>query len=188
MPPVASALLAVVTRLFRSRTSLCLEHLALRHQLAVYQQTVHRPWLRPIDCLFWVWLSRLWSGWQRALAFVQPETVLAWQQKRFRDHWRRLSQQGKPGRPDIAKEVRELIRDMWRANPTWGAPRIVGELQIVGELRKLGIDVAKSTVEKYRPQVRKPPSPTMKTTVTARGQTVVPAKIRKDHQISAQTQ
>jgi bifunctional DNA-binding transcriptional regulator/antitoxin component of YhaV-PrlF toxin-antitoxin module len=28
----------------------------------------------------------------------------------------------------------------------------------------------------------------MKTTVTARGQTVVPAKIRRDHQISAQTQ
>jgi bifunctional DNA-binding transcriptional regulator/antitoxin component of YhaV-PrlF toxin-antitoxin module len=28
----------------------------------------------------------------------------------------------------------------------------------------------------------------MKTTVTARGQTVVPAKIRKDHQIGSQTQ
>ena len=61
-------------------------------------------------------------------------------------------------------------------------------LEEMGELRKLGIDVAKSTVEKYRPQVRKPPSPTMKTTVTARGQTVEPAKIRKDHQISAQAQ
>jgi hypothetical protein len=43
---------------------------------------------------------------------------------------------------------------MWRSNPTWGSPRIVGEL------RKLGIIVAKSTVEKYRPRDRKPPSPT----------------------------
>jgi transposase InsO family protein len=43
---------------------------------------------------------------------------------------------------------------MWRANPTWGSPRIMGEL------RKLGIDVAKSTVEKYRPRPHKPPSPT----------------------------
>ena len=112
--------------------------------------------LRPSDRLFWVWLSRLWSGWQQVLTFVQPRTVIAWQQKRFRDHWRRLSRSGKPGRPAIATEVHELIQDMWQSNPTWGSPRIVGEL------RKLGIDVAKSTVEKYRPKVRKPSSPTWK--------------------------
>jgi hypothetical protein len=62
------------------------------------------------------------------LAFIQPRTVIAWQRKRFRTHWWRLSQQGKPGRPPIAKEVRMLIQDMWRSNPTWGSPRIVGEL------------------------------------------------------------
>jgi putative transposase len=82
--------------------------------------------------------------------------VIAWQKKRFRDYWRHLSQSGTPGRPAIAKEVRDLIQDMWRSNPIWGSPRIVGEL------RKLGINVAKSTVEKYRPRVRKPPSPTWK--------------------------
>jgi putative transposase len=69
----------------------------------------------------------------------------------------RLSQRGTPGRPALAKEVRDLIRQMWQANPTWGSPRIVGELQ------KLGIEVAKSTVEKYRPRPKKPPSPTWKT-------------------------
>jgi putative transposase len=157
MPPVVSALLAFVAALFQSHASLCLEHLALRHQLAVYRQTVHRPRLRPTDRLFWVWLSRLWTGWQAALTFVQPRTILAWQQQRFRDHWRGLSQQRTPGRPAIAKEVRQLIRDMWQANPTWGAPRIVGEL------RKLGIEVAKSTVEAYRVRHQKPPSPTWKT-------------------------
>ena len=60
--PVFSALLAV--GLFRSRASLCLEHLALRHQFAVYQQTIHRPRLRATDRLCWAWLSRLWSGWR----------------------------------------------------------------------------------------------------------------------------
>jgi hypothetical protein len=45
---------------------------------------------------------------------------------------------------------------MWRSNPTWGAPRIVGEL------RKLGINVAKSTVETYRPRPCKLSSPTWK--------------------------
>lgn len=67
-------------------------------------------------------LFRLWSGWQDALEFVQPRTVIAWQNKRFRDYWQRLSQSAKPGRPTISKEVRELIRDMGRSNPTWGSP------------------------------------------------------------------
>jgi putative transposase len=157
LPPVVSALIAFVATLFRSSASLRLENLALRHQLAVYKQTIPRPRLRPTDRLFWAWLARLWLGWHDALAFVQPHTVIAWQRKRFHDYWRRLSQQGKPGRPTIAKDVRDLIRTMWQANPTWGAPRIVGEL------RKLGIEVAKSTVEKYRLRPRKPPSPTWKT-------------------------
>src|SRR5262245_27658687 len=115
MLPVISALLAFVASLFRSRASLCLEHLALRHQLAVYQRAVPRPRLRPTDRLFWAWLSRLWSGWQEALAFVQPRTVIAWQRQRFRDYWRQLSQRGMPGRPPVAKEVRALIQAMWQA-------------------------------------------------------------------------
>jgi putative transposase len=159
MLPVLSALLACMAALVRSRASLHLEHLALRHQLAVYQQSVPRPHLRATDRLFWAWVSRLWAGWQSALVFVQPRTVMAWQRRRFRDYWRQLSRQGTPGRPRIAKELRDLIRTMWQANPTWGAPRIVGEL------RKLGLHVAKSTVETYRVRPKRPSSPTWKTFV-----------------------
>lgn len=157
MPPVLSAVLAFVASFLQSRQTLHLRILALQHQVAVYKQTVARPRLRPTDRLFWAWLSRLWPAWQSALAFVQPRTVIAWQHKRFREHWRRLSQRGTPGRPALAKEIRDLIRQMWQANPTWGSPRMVGEL------RKLGIEVAKSTVEKYRPRPKKPLSPTWKT-------------------------
>src|ERR671923_2847527 len=76
-----------------------------------------------------MWLSRLWPDWQSVLQFVQPRTVIAWQHERFREHWRHLSQRGTPGRPVLAKEVRDLLRQMWQANPTWGSPRIVGELR-----------------------------------------------------------
>ncbi len=55
-----------------------------------------------------------------------------------------MSRQGKRGRPPLAEEIRDLIRTMSAANPTWGSPRIVGEL------RKLGLEVAKATVDKYR--------------------------------------
>jgi putative transposase len=129
MLPIISALLAFVAGLFRSRASLCLEHLALRHQLAVYKRTVHRPRLRSTDRVLWAWLSRFWSGWANVLAFVQSRTIIAWQQQCFCDHWRRLSQQGAPGRPAVAQEVRELIQGMWQANPTWGSPRIMAQSQ-----------------------------------------------------------
>ncbi len=157
MLPVLSALLAFVVTFFQSRQTMHLKILALQHQVAVYKQTVARPRLRPSDRVFWAWLSRLWPSWQGALQFVQPRTVIAWQHRRFREHWRRLSQWGSPGRPALAKEVRALIRAMWQANPTWGSPRIVGEL------RKLGIEVAKSTVEKYRTRPKQPPSSMWKT-------------------------
>jgi len=100
-----------------------------------------------------VWLSRRWAGWRDVLVFVQPSTVIAWQRRRFRDHWARLAH-GEPGRPAVAKAVQDLIREMSSANARWGSPRIVGELA------KLGIHVTKSTVEKYMLRPKKPPSPT----------------------------
>ena len=157
MKTIVTALFVFLTTLFRSRATLQLEIVALRHQLTIYHRTTRRPRIQPADRLFWSWLSRCWSGWRSSLVFVQPRTVIAWQRKRFRDHWARLSQQGRPGRPPVAKEIRALIRKMSEANPRWGSPRIVGEL------RKVGIDVAKSTVDKYRVRSKQPPSPTWKT-------------------------
>jgi transposase InsO family protein len=130
--------------------------LALRHQLSVYQRTCRRPRIAPADRILWSYLARIGAGWREHLRFVKPDTVLVWQRTRFRDHWRRLSQAGPPGRPPIAKELRELIRRLSRANPNWGSPRIVGELA------ELGIDVAESTVERYRVRPDGPPSPTWK--------------------------
>ena len=111
MLPVISALLAFVAGLFRSRASLCLEHLALRHQLAVYQQTVHRPRLHPTDRLFWAWLSRLWPGWQRCPGVRPAPHGHRLAAPALSRPLAALSQQGTPGRPAVAKEVRELIQD-----------------------------------------------------------------------------
>jgi putative transposase len=108
--PVLAALRAFAVGLFRSRASLCLAHLTLRHPWVVDQQATHRPRLRWPDRLFWVWLPRRWSGWQATLVVVQPRTVIAWQQQRCRDHWRRLSQRGTSGLerttgPHVAQDV-----------------------------------------------------------------------------------
>ena len=154
MPTFLQFLASSLRDLLRSRLALQMEVFALRHQLAVYQRADRRPRIQPADRVVWSWLSRHWSRWREVLVFVQPETVIAWRRRRFRDHWRRLSRSGKPGRPLVAKEVQDLIRRMSSANPLWGAPRIVGELG------KIGIAVTKSTVDKYRVRSRKPPSAT----------------------------
>src|ERR1700675_376443 len=141
MPAVVYAFLSTLRTLFRSQLSLRVENVTLRHQLAIYQRTVKRPSIRPADRILWCWLSRRWARWREVLVFVQPETVIAWQHKRFRDHWARMSRAEKPGRALVSEAIRELIRKISGANPLWGTPRIVGELA------KLGIKVAKSTVD-----------------------------------------
>ncbi len=141
----------------RTRLSLQLEIAALRHQLSVYQYEQRRPRITRADRLLWSIVARLWWDWRRALYFVQPRTVTLWRKQRFRDYWRCLSRIDLGGRLRIAPELRQLIRRMWQANPTWGSPKIVAELA------KLGIDVANSTVEKYRPKRVGPPSPTWRT-------------------------
>jgi hypothetical protein len=154
MPPLARALIVFLVTWFCSRLSLQLQIVALGHQLMVYQRSVSRPRLRPADRIFWSWLSRRRSRWREVLVLVQPATVIARQRNRFRDHWTCISGKGTPGRPPISQDMRALIRKISAANPRWGSPRILGEL------RKLGIEVAKSTVEKYRLRHPTPPSPT----------------------------
>src|ERR1700682_226117 len=137
-------LLASWASIFRSRASLGLEHLALRHQIGVLQRSAgKRPKLTSGDRLLWICLSRLWRDWRSALAIVKPETVIAWHRAGFRLLWTWKGRRGLPGRPAISREVRDLIRKMCRENSSWGAPRIHGELF------KLGIDIGESSVSKY---------------------------------------
>ena len=154
-----ATLLSTLYSILRSRTALELENLALRHQIGVLQRSARnrRPKLTVLDRLLWAWLSRVWSDWRSALAIVQPETVIAWHRKSFRLFWVWKIRRGQLGRPTLPREVRDLIRRMCRENPTWGAPRIHGELL------KLGINIGESSVSKYMVRSRKPRSQTWRT-------------------------
>jgi len=92
---------------------------------------------------FWLWMRRVWADWRSYLMIVKPETVVAWHRKGFRLFWTWKIHRGKPGRPRVSEEIRNLIRMMSRNNPRWGAPRIHGELL------KLGIEITEPTVAKY---------------------------------------
>lgn len=156
MLTVVVAALRFVRSFLRLRADLALEVVALRHQVGVLQRQTKRPRLRDEDRWLWIVLRRLWSRWERTLVIVKPATVIAWHRAGFRAYWRWKSRP-KGGRPKIDPEVRRLIRQMWQANPAWGRPRIQAELA------KLGIEVSDSTVRKYKPKRRGPPSQTWRT-------------------------
>src|ERR1700682_6283546 len=144
------ALVAALSSVFKTRAALQLENLALRHQLGVLHRSVKKPKLTPLDRLLWAWLCGVWADWRSALIVVKPETVIAWHRKGFRLFWTWKARNCQPGRPSVPKDLRDLIRLMSRANPTWGAPRIHGELL------KLGMNIGETSVSKYIERHRKP--------------------------------
>ena len=150
-------LFSFVKSRFRNRTELALENLALRQQLAILKRNRPHARLRRRDRLFWACLSSVWQRWRESLIVVKPETVIWWHRKGFALYWTHLSKHRGAGRPGTGKEIRELVRKMANANPTWGSPRIHGELL------KLGIKISERTVARLMPKKRKPPSQTWRT-------------------------
>jgi len=134
MPAFILCLFRFLRLVFSGHQALAVENLALRRQLAAYKRICKRPRLNELDRLFWIGLSRVWTGWRGALVFVQPDTVVRWQRDRFRRFWARLSRVNghRGGRPALAPEVRRLILRIARANLLWRAPRIHGELKMLG--------------------------------------------------------
>ena len=88
MSSVLVSLLHSLQFMVRSRASLHLEIIALRHQLAVVNRS-RRPRLRltSADRVLWAWLSQAWSGWRSAVHIVRPDTVIAWHRRGFRLFW-----------------------------------------------------------------------------------------------------
>jgi len=158
MKTILVPLLTTLVDLLRSRASLHLEMLALRQQLAmVASRDNKRHRFHPSECIFWVWLYGLWPDCLQTLAIFKPDTLVRWHRKGFRLYWTWKSRRRLGGRPAIDPEMRELIRTMSRNNIGWGAPRIHGEL------RMLGIRVFESTVAKNMIRLQKPPSQTWRT-------------------------
>jgi transposase InsO family protein len=133
------------------------EILYLRQQLIVLRRSAAtRPKLKVTDRLIFVCLYRLFPSLLDASLIFKPETVLRWHRCGFRQFWRWKSRR-RLGRPMLVPDIRRLVRQISRENPLWGAPRIHGELL------KLGIEIAQSTVAKYMVRRRGPPSQGWKT-------------------------
>ena len=112
----------------KSKSELILENFALRQQLATYQVKKTKPKLSDLDRSFWIALKHTFSKWSDCLIIVRPETIIDWQNRRFKKHWTKISTKNKKtGRKRVKIEIRDLIYRMAEENH-WGAPRIYSEL------------------------------------------------------------
>jgi hypothetical protein len=159
MPALLLFLVRFVRLLLSGHQAVAIENAALRLQLAAFRRKRKRPVLTAFDRLFWVGLSRVWRGWRGPLHYVQADTVVRWERERFRRFWARVSRvdHRRPGRPATVIEVRRLIERMVAANPLWRAPRLHGELQM------LGIQISERTVWRILHRLPRPPTQTWKT-------------------------
>jgi Integrase core domain len=136
---------AILALPFKSRSRLEAENAALRHQLRGRVRFTNN------DRWFFIQLYRWFPSILKVLTIVHPETLVRWHRAGFRGYWRWKSR-SLGGRPQIENDLRALIRRMSMENPLWGEPRIHGELL------KLGIEVAQSSVAKYIIKRPGPPS------------------------------
>ena len=134
----------------RSKSELMLENALLRQQVIVLDRQVKCPQLSWRERGIMVLLASKLRTWKGALLIVQPDTVKRWHRDLFRLVWRRKSQAKQPGgRHPLSGCIVQLIRRMARENPLWGAERIRGEML------KLEMGVAKSSIQKYTQDLRR---------------------------------
>jgi putative transposase len=150
-------LLRLLPFLCGGHRQLALENLVLRQQLAVYKRIAPRPRLRTTDRILWVGLARVWAGWRQALVIVSPDTVLRWQRRRFREHWTKLSDRPRLGRPPISTETAGLIRKMAATNPLWARQESTASSSSSGSMSPSVRSLA------YSPRPRRSPSQTWRT-------------------------
>jgi len=144
-------LIELVVLVGRGERSKELEILVLRHELSILRRQVKRPRFTPDDRLLLTALSRVLPRRLWGAFVVRPETLLRWHRRLVARHW--TYPHRRPGRPRIDGEVRELVLRLARENSGWGY------LRIVGELRKLGIDVSATLVRNILRDAGVPPAP-----------------------------
>ena len=123
-------MLALILLRCRSQEFKELEIVVLRHELEILRRQTRRPELRPADRAFLAAASRLMPRRRWSSFFVTPDTLLRSHRQLVARRW--TYPRGRPGRPRIGVELRELVLRLARENPRWGYQRIAGELGLLG--------------------------------------------------------
>jgi len=130
--------LKLVILLARSDDAKEIELLALRHEVTMLRRQVKRQSFDPADRAILAALSRLLPRSRLTSFGVTPATLLAWHRRLVARRW--TYPHRRPGRPRVDEETTALVIRLAKENPRWGYRRIQGELM------KLGVRLAASTI------------------------------------------
>jgi hypothetical protein len=133
-------LFELVVLSLRAERSKEIEILALRHEVAILRRQMGRPAFQPADRALLAALSRLLPRSKWAFFSITPGTLLRWHRRLVAKRW--TYPHRPPGRPPIDEETIALVVRLAKENPRWGYRRIQGEL------RKLGVRLAASTISR----------------------------------------
>ena len=132
--------LGLAVLVFRGDLAKDAELLVLRHETAVLRRHAGRIRYEPTDQAWFAALAQLVPRRRWAKVFpVTPATLLVWHRRLAAKKYG-TSKRRKPGRPPTVPGIARLVIRRARENPLWGHRRIHGELA------KLGVTVAPSTV------------------------------------------
>jgi putative transposase len=130
----------VITLVLRGEQARDAELLVLRHENAVLRRHAGRMRCEPADRAWFSALTPFIPRRRWATVFpVTPATLLAWHRKLAARKYD-MSRQRRPGRPPTVRSIARLAVRLAKENPLWGYRRVHGELS------KLGITVAPSTI------------------------------------------
>ena len=133
-------LLSLAVLAFRGNQARDAELLVLRHENAVLRRNAGRVRYGPADRAWIAALARLIPRRRWAEIFpVTPATLLAWHRRLTAKKYD-TSRRRRPGRPPTVRSIARLAIRLARENSLWGYRRIHGELS------KLGVSVAPSTI------------------------------------------
>ena len=136
-----SFLVKIIFNLGRSKKELLIKVTLLEKELEILKRTNQKKRLIPekSDRIILVIMNLLYDIKDQISTFL-PNTLLKWQSKIVKGQWTYKSRKGKPGRPPVPKDTKQLILQI-KNNSLY-----IGVTKIAGELLKLGIKLDPKTI------------------------------------------